>query len=205
LLVPVKSLAGAKTRLAAASGDEPAHRALVTAIRADTLAAAAQAEPVARVVLVLDRPAPAGATGLAFVQTVPGLNGGLAEAAADAAARWPAEGVAALVGDLPALRPPELTDALQHAAGCPRSFVRDAAGTGTTLLAAAPGVPLQPQFGDGSAARHALIAAELPAAAGLRHDVDTPTDLAAAVALGVGEATGALLDGTGQRRSSASR
>ncbi len=76
-----------------------------------------------------------------------------------------------------------------------RAFVADAEGTGTTLLVAAPGVTLDPRFGGGSAARHAASGAaaldgEWP---GLRRDVDTPADLAAALALGVGPATRAAL------------
>lgn len=190
VLIPAKALPGAKTRLAAATGDADRHRELVEAIRTDTLTATHAVAAVARVVLVLDRPLRTGE--LALVQTAPGLNPALAEAAADAAARWPVDGVAALVGDLPALRPEELADALHAAAAHPRAFVRDAAGSGTTLLAAAPGVPLQPLFGTGSAARHSEIAAELAAGAGLRLDVDTPEDLAAAAALGLGAATDAI-------------
>jgi 2-phospho-L-lactate guanylyltransferase len=76
----------------------------------------------------------------------------------------------------------------------PRCFVADAAGTGTTLLTAA-GVPLDPRFGRDSAAAHAGAGA-VPLDGGwpgLRRDVDTPADLAAAVRLGVGTATAALL------------
>jgi 2-phospho-L-lactate guanylyltransferase len=190
VLIPAKSLPGAKSRLVAATADPARHRELVEAIRADTVAAAHAAAPVARVVLVLDRPGPSA--GLTFVQTAPGLNAALAEAAADAAARWPADGIAALVGDLPAVRPDELAAALDAAAAHERAFVRDADGTGTTLLTAAPQVSLSPAFGAGSAARHERVAAELAAGPGLRHDVDTPDDLAAAAGLGLGPATAAL-------------
>ncbi len=89
----------------------------------------------------------------------------------------------ALTGDLPALRPADLALAL---AGLPvrarRGFVPDAAGTGTALLAAPPGVALDPRFGPGSAAAHAASGAVRldggwPT---LRQDVDTAADLAAA-------------------------
>jgi 2-phospho-L-lactate guanylyltransferase len=153
------------------------------------------------VLVVVDRPdaAPAGVEVL--VQRAPGLNAALAEAAGHAAAEWPADGVAALVGDLPALRPDELAAALAAAAGHPRGFVPDAAGTGTTLLAAGPGTPLAPAFGSGSAARHRAVAVELAAGRGLRHDVDTGADLLAAADPGaevtLGPCTAAVLARSG--------
>jgi 2-phospho-L-lactate guanylyltransferase len=189
VLIPAKALPEAKSRLLPASADDAAHRRLVRAIRADTLAAAGAADGVARVVVVTDRPGEPGA----FVQTGTGLNAALREAARHAAASWPADGVVALVGDLPALRPVELAAALSAAAEQPRSFVADAPGTGTTLLAARPGIPLDPAFGPGSAARHRARAAGLDAGPGLRHDVDTAADLDAAATLGLGPATAAVL------------
>lgn len=188
MLIPTKALPGAKTRLAAVSADPAAHRRLVAAIRQDTVAAARAADGVARVVVVTDRGVPGDTT---FVQRTPGLNPALEEAAAAATARWPDDGVVALVGDLPALTPAELADALRAAASHPRSFVADHAGTGTTLLAALPGVALSPTFGPGSAARHAAVAVALNAGPGLRHDVDTADDLRAAAAVGLGAATAA--------------
>ena len=193
VVIPAKALPAAKSRLLPALSDPAAHRALVLAIREDTLAAARQAPAVARVLLAVDRPQGAPEGVREFVQSRPGLNAALAEAAEHAATAWPEDGVAALVGDLPALRPAELAAALDVAAGHPRSFVPDAAGTGTTLLAVRPGHPLAPSFGAGSAARHRLDAFELPAAAGLRHDVDTAEDLISAGRLPLGPATSAVL------------
>jgi len=197
VLLPAKSLPEAKSRLAGATGDATAHRELVLAIRADTMAAARAADGVARLVLVVDTAAAAQEALLApaqtFVQTRPGLNAALAEAAADAAARWPSHGVAALVGDLPALRPEDLAAALAVACASERAFVPDAAGTGTTLLTALPGIALEPAFGVASAARHGVGAAPIPAGASLRRDVDTAEDLAGAAELGLGPATAAVL------------
>ena len=189
-MLPVKTLPAAKTRLLSASASPAAHRRLVEAVRADTLAAARAADGVARVLIVTDR------AGLpdALVQARPGLNAALAEAAAHAAASWPADGIAALVGDLPALRPAELAAALAAAAAHPRSFVPDAEGTGTTLLAAQPGIELQPADGTDSAARHSNVAVALDAGPGLRRDVDTVADLRVAAELGLGPATAAELD-----------
>ena len=73
----------------------------------------------------------------------------------------------------------------------------DAAGTGTTLLTARPGVALAPAFGVGSAARHAADSVALEGGGGLRNDVDTAADLVAAGALGLGAATAAALAQTG--------
>jgi 2-phospho-L-lactate guanylyltransferase len=193
VLIPVRSTGAAKTRLAAASASPEAHARLVAAIRADTIAAALDAHDVARVVRVVDAPEAVDGEALTYVQQAPGLNAALAEAAVMAAARWPEDGVAALVGDLPALRGEELAAALERASFFPRAFVPDADKTGTTLLTAQPGVALLPGFGMGSAARHADQAVPLEAGAGLQRDVDTPSDLDVAATLGLGPATNALV------------
>ncbi|WP_375489807.1 2-phospho-L-lactate guanylyltransferase [uncultured Jatrophihabitans sp.] len=199
LLIPAKALPAAKSRLADASSDTAAHARLVEAIRADTVAAAEAVPDVARIVLVHDRPVPVAAhtpdspERHVFVQRTPGLNAGLDEAARQAHASWPGDGVAVLVADLPALRSAQLAAALAAAAAHPRAFVADAQGTGTTLLTAAPGTALDPLFGEDSARRHAVDAARLVAGAGLRRDVDTPQDLRAAAELGVGAWTAAVL------------
>jgi 2-phospho-L-lactate guanylyltransferase len=101
-----------------------------------------------------------------------------------------------LSADLPALRPDELGVALDHAEDHPAAFVPDAAGTGTTLLTARPGMPFQPAFGVGSRARHReaggheLDLATIPS---LRRDVDTEADLWEALRLGVGAGTSAVV------------
>jgi 2-phospho-L-lactate guanylyltransferase len=189
VLIPAKALPAAKSRLARTL-DGDAHARLVEAIRTDTMSAARATPGVARIVVVADRPAavPDGADAV-FVQQEPGLNAALREAAAHAARQWPEDGIAALLGDLPALRPAELAAALLEAAGHARAFVRDADKTGTTLLTARPGTDLQPAFGAGSAVRHAAVAGELDGEPGLRQDVDTAADLEQALSLGVGAAT----------------
>jgi 2-phospho-L-lactate guanylyltransferase len=68
---------------------------------------------------------------------------------------------------------------------------------GTTLLAAPPGQRLAPAFEGASRARHLAGGARellVPGVESVRRDVDTPEDLAAAVALGVGPRTRELLD-----------
>ncbi len=188
----MKSLPQAKSRLWPASDGAAAHAELVQAMRADTLESIQGADPVARVVIIADRLTRSDG-GLVIVQTSSGLNPAVAEGEAHARSRWPGDGVVAMVGDLPALHPAELADVLALAAGHPRSFVADASGTGTTLLAARPDARLEPAFGVGSAARHAVGAVPLAAGAGLRTDVDTGADLAVARALGLGPRTAAVL------------
>jgi 2-phospho-L-lactate/phosphoenolpyruvate guanylyltransferase len=217
VIVPAKRLAVAKTRLRPASAALPrgrddthddTHAELVLALLADTVAAAVGCPAVVDVVVVTDDPAAAAVVRGRGARTVPdepdrGLNPALEHGARSA--RTPA--VAALSSDLPALRPAELAAALAAAAErAPRCFVADAQGTGTTLLTAA-GVPLRPRFGPRSAAAHAAdgavrLAGDWP---GLTRDVDTEDDLRAALSLGVGGATAAVIrSGTG-RPSGAAR
>lgn len=194
LVIPVKRTAIAKSRLAPAY---PQHRPeLARAFAVDTTAAALASPLVRDVLVVTDDPLVAtdvAAVGARVVPDLPaaGLNEALLHGATVAAADFPDNGIAALSADLPALRPAELTAALA-ACTAPRSFVVDLPGTGTTLLAAAPGIALDPRFGVGSALAHQVSGAvpiELSGIESVRRDVDTAADLAHAVQLGVGPAT----------------
>lgn len=194
LVLPVKRTAIAKSRLAAAY---PQHRPeLARAFAVDTTAAALESPLVRAVLVVTDDPvvsADITAIGGRVVPDLPeaGLNGALEHGAAVAALEFPGTGIVALSADLPALRPAELTAALA-ACVADRSFVIDQPGTGTTMLAAAAGVPLDPRFGVGSALAHQASGAmpiELVDIESLRRDVDTAADLAHAVQLGVGPRT----------------
>jgi 2-phospho-L-lactate guanylyltransferase len=193
LLVPVKTLTAAKSRLATPLAR---HRAeLMRAFAADAVAAAAASPAVSQVFVVTDEPG----FDVDGVRRLPDegdgdLNRALHHAALRVRLEDPTSGVAAMCADLPCLLTGDLTDAL--AAGLsPRWFVADAAGTGTTLLVAGAGVELDPHFGVGSAGRHEAsgavpVRADLPT---LRCDVDTDEDLTAAKALGVGPASRAAL------------
>jgi len=192
VLIPVKVLAQAKSRLAALAGSRRAEFAL--ALACDTVAAVLACDQAARVIVITDDQVAGPALAELGALVVPdeprdGLNAALRYGAAHAAARWPADGTAALSADLPALRPDEIGRALRAAAAWPTSFVADAAGDGTTLYAAVPGRPFRPAFGLASRSRHAAggaVELDLDGIPGLRRDVDTPDDLRGAVALGLG-------------------
>ncbi|MER6627822.1 2-phospho-L-lactate guanylyltransferase [Streptomyces sp. NPDC000987] len=198
LVIPVKPLARAKSRLSD-TADDGLRPGLALAFAQDTVAAALACPAVGHVAVVTDD-ALAGrelaALGARIVAGEPGggLNPALAHAAAAVRAARPGGAVAALNADLPALRPAELSRVLDAAAEFPRAFLPDAAAIGTTVLAAAPGRELRPAFGADSRARHrASGAAELAldAVDSVRQDVDTGDDLRAALSLGVGPRTAA--------------
>ncbi|MFF5293477.1 2-phospho-L-lactate guanylyltransferase [Paractinoplanes globisporus] len=194
-VIPVKRLSAAKSRL---RGAVPAarHADLALAMVRDTVSAVLAGSAVAELVVVTDDTQAAAAVtalGARVVPDVPGadLNGAMRFGADEVAGLGRFRAV--LAGDLPALRPGQLDEALGAALG--RSFVADAAGTGTVLLAVPPGEPLDPRFGIGSASAHATSGAtpltgDWP---GLRQDVDTPDDLARVLTLGAGRHTCALL------------
>lgn len=196
LIVPMKPPRLGKSRLRGAV-DDALHAELVLALASDTLTAAAG--EVRRILVVATDPAavaPLKEFGAEIVGEAGAgdLNAALRQGEALLRADDPDAVVGALQPDLPALRPRELAAALAEAAGR-RAFVADWAGTGTTLLLAAPGAALEPRFGPGSAGAHTGTGA-LPlrsAAPGLRRDVDTAADLAHAGELGVGRHTGAVL------------
>jgi 2-phospho-L-lactate guanylyltransferase len=198
LVVPVKALRDAKSRLRGAVAPDE-HERLVLAVVLDTVTAAAQADGVRRVLVVSSDPTVATVLAGAGFECVPegpvpGLNAAYRQGAAvlreaDAGTR-----IGALQADLPALRADDLAAAIKTADGR-RAYVADRQTTGTTLLLAAAGTNLDPRFGVGSARAHAATGAfaltdSWPS---LRCDVDTSEDLRVACDLGVGQHTSALL------------
>ena len=155
VVVPVKLLHLAKTRLGAYG---PAGRAeLALAFAGDVVDAARACPSVHEVLVVTDDVRAARALAGPGVRVVPDLrdaghNPALAHGALLLRAGDPEAGVAALSADLPAVRSDDLAAALACVGA--RAFVSDTSGAGTTLLAAAPGYPLDPSYGAGSAARH---------------------------------------------------
>jgi 2-phospho-L-lactate/phosphoenolpyruvate guanylyltransferase len=206
-VIAVKHLDHAKSRLA--DRLPPGDRArLVLAMLSDTVTAALAAG-LASVTVVTPDPAVGAAVLPLGAHTHPdpaaagdpdGLNTALAAAAAAVRDRHGPVDLLALQADLPALRPEELADMLVVAPPQGRAVVADHAGTGTTALLVRDGTaPLAPLFGARSAQPHIAsgakdLAGEWP---GLRLDVDTAADLAAAAALGVGSATAAELRAIG--------
>lgn len=198
LVIPVKVLAQAKSRLTGLAGRRRAEFAL--AMAADTVSAAVRADAVAAVLVVTDDPDVthiAASLGAVVLADTPGagLNEAFRHGAAYSGDRWPDRGRAGLAGDLPAVRPAELTAALAAAARLGTAFVPDADGTGTTLYAAVPGARFSPQFGPASRDRHLAtgaveIGTGLP---GLRRDVDTIDDLRDAAKIGLGPRTAQLV------------
>jgi 2-phospho-L-lactate guanylyltransferase len=199
LVVPVKRLAIAKTRLNGAAG---VHRpALALAFAADTVRAALRTPGVREVIVVTDDPEARGLTQSLGARVVPdrddaGLNPALRWGAEVAVEAHPHAGVGALSADLPALRPTELAAVIGFADRTGRlgraAVVADAGGHGTTVYLSAPGVPFEPAFGPHSLQAHlragavAFDGADVPS---VRRDVDTPADLRVALSLGVGPHT----------------
>lgn len=186
VIIPVKPTAAGKSRLGL--GPE-----LARAIASDTVAAVLACALVSRVLVVTSDPSfrPPGAE-IVAEESPSGIDAAIRTAAAQAGASQHA----ALLGDLPSLRPADLAAALTAAARHPRSFVADRESTGTTLVTAAAGMPLLTAFGPGSAAAHralGLVQLDLPDDTTVSADVDTVEQLEVARALGLGSATRAAL------------
>lgn len=192
IVIPVKRLAAAKTRLAG-----PNRRELALAVACDTVLATLNCPRLAMTLVVTDDPEASAALTAIGARTAPdtpdaGLNPALVHGAAVAARLRPELGVAALSADLPALRPAELDDVLAEAENTDRAFLADAEGTGTTLYAARPEAEFAPAFGRDSRQRHRIGGAAeitLGGVPSVRRDVDTLTDLRAAIGLGTGPHT----------------
>lgn len=193
LLLPVKALDRAKSRLVLHPGRR---MRLMRAFVLDVVEAAHRSPRVHGIFVVSSEPLDIEGVEVLADEGDGDLNRALHHAERQVRLTEPARGVAAMCADLPALRTEDLTDALSGGLS-PRWFVADADGTGTTLLAAGPGVELDPHFGPGSAARHehsgaVPLRADLPT---LRADVDTDADLARARSLGLGRHTQAVVAG----------
>ncbi|MFE7553333.1 2-phospho-L-lactate guanylyltransferase [Streptomyces gardneri] len=198
LVLPLKPLALAKSRLAAATGALLRPR-LALAFAEDTVGAALNCARVRDVVVVTDDPtagAALAALGARIVPDLPaaGLNAALEHGVRSIRERRSHARVAALNADLPALRTAELARVLDTARKFPRAFLADAAEIGTTFLSAGPGVELEPAFGGASRLRHlssGAVEIRLTGVDSVRRDVDTGEDLAEARALGLGPRTAA--------------
>ena len=187
VVLPVKGGRGAKSRLGA-----PAGMALAIALDCLDAVVACPVGVVASVLVVTADAEVAAAVAATRAEVVADPGGGLdAAAGAGLSALDPSRPRAVLLADLPSLRPGDLVAALAAASGHDSAIVPDARGDGTVLLTWRPGPVRATRFGPGSAAAHAAdgahrLALDLPR---LRGDVDTLTDLAAALARGTGPRT----------------
>lgn len=203
VVIAVKELRGAKTRLAPVIDDDE-RRALVLAMLTDTIAAAASAG-VDRVMIVSpDKTVAATADDIGariVVDRGDLLNDAFALGIDQALDIWPDSRILVLQADLPAARPESLAAAIERSAGHARSYIPDHSGTGTTALFLNidhPSAANTLRFGANSATEHRTRGAvDLTEGADrwpdLRMDVDTVDDLRAAQAIGVGAATSRVL------------
>lgn len=145
IVIPVRGT-NAKSRL-----DHPLRSELARAMALDTIAAAVQ---VADVIVVTDETMRLDAESLG-ARTVAdeghGLNRAI-ESGLGVISTGSITGV--LLGDIPALDPAELREALEAAAAHPLAMVADADGSGTVLVVAQPGIEHRVAFGVGSRGAH---------------------------------------------------
>lgn len=202
LVIAVKRLAAAKTRLAPVFS-AATREGVVLAMLIDTITAAAAVPAVQSITVVTPDEVAGEAVRQLGARVLPDptpqdhrdpLNNAIA--AAEEAVRVETSNIVVLQGDLPALQPQELSEAIAAARAYPRSYVGDRHGTGTSALIAL-GVGLNPRFGQDSSERHRRSGAiELTGAwPGLRCDIDTPDDLLVARRLGVGATTAQAIAG----------
>jgi 2-phospho-L-lactate guanylyltransferase len=184
VLVPLKRLDAAKTRLASAL--TPAERRRLMAAMVAHVVRTALAADVGRVAIVSsdpEGPAFAGRLGVECVSDAGrAWNAGLAHGRG--LLRAPAAAVLYLAGDLPLVEPADVV-ALVGSGAEATAVVGRAHDGGTNALWVAPAGALEPAFGTrGSATVHAARAVECGLRVvmldrpGLARDVDTPGDLA---------------------------
>ncbi|MEN9938969.1 MAG: hypothetical protein RLZZ387_5548 [Chloroflexota bacterium] len=187
VLIPVKPLHAAKSRLAPAIG--PAERrALALAMLGDVLAAAIASPLTAAVTVVSSDPAVLHLAQAAAADALPDyaadLNGALAQAARELTLRG-ARALLVLPGDLPLLTPADVELLAASLTCAPSAALAPSRDGGTNALLVSPPEALPFLFGRGSLARHLAAAVALGVAArivrspGLELDVDQPADLLA--------------------------
>ncbi|MDG2303090.1 MAG: 2-phospho-L-lactate guanylyltransferase [Candidatus Binatia bacterium] len=185
-VVPAKFGKSAKERLAPVLAQDVRER-LAKAMLSDVLRALGGCPAVEATVVIsrdaaaLELAAASAAEGLPE-QARGGLNASVAEAIAHCTARG-ATGVVIAMGDLPLLRPDDVSAAVERLPERGLVLLPSSDGTGTNLVVARPPDLLEPEFGPGSLARHLeqvrrkAIVAVIHECAGAALDVDTPADL----------------------------
>jgi 2-phospho-L-lactate guanylyltransferase len=199
VLVPVKRLDDAKSRLAGAVAPAD-RRALALAMLGDVLAAVGRSASAASLSVVTRDPEAAAAARLGGATARDDEARPWNAALMGAIAALPAGAAAAIVaGDLPLLEPGDV-DAIAEALDATAVVVGRAHDGGTNALALGPAGTIAPHFGEpASAALHARLAREAgyePVVLdrpGLALDLDTEADLARLLELGPRGRTAAAL------------
>jgi 2-phospho-L-lactate guanylyltransferase len=196
LIVPVKGQLAAKTRLHPPAG--VARADLAHAFALDTITAVVACIPPDHLIAVTSDELTATFVqdqgGTVVADSGEGLNRAVRQGIEYVQRVLGPGPTAVLLGDIPALRPKDLVDALAACSLHARALVPDASGTGTVLLSALSPQDLHPRFGVNSAREHGRdcvrLELDLPA---LRTDVDDDDALRQALAIGVGRHTAAVL------------
>lgn len=196
LIVPVKGQLAAKTRLHPPAG--VARADLAHAFALDTITAVVACMPPDHLIAVTSDELTATFVqdqgGTVVADSGEGLNRAVRQGIEYVQRVLGPGPTAVLLGDIPALRPKDLVDALAACSLHARALVPDASGTGTVLLSALSPQDLHPRFGVNSAREHGRdcvrLELDLPA---LRTDVDDDDALRQALAIGVGSHTAAVL------------
>ncbi len=199
VVVPVKAARGAKTRL---SGMRPERRmALAHAFALDTVCALAATPSVAAVLVVTSDPDAVEAFERlgkvdVLVDRAAGMNDAVREGAGWTGRHAPESALAVVPGDLPAATPELFEVFFARAGEHQRGVLADLEMVGTTALTARRGNDLEPAFGPWSLREHLRTGAVLIDPLGLeplRRDVDLVEHLEAALRLGAGSATRAVV------------
>jgi 2-phospho-L-lactate guanylyltransferase len=189
-ILPAKSFAAAKQRLAAALATGP-RRALAEAMLSDMLVALRGAAAVDSILVVTSDAGArriAGDYGTVVLEDYEQGHNAAARLGIRHALEAGADRALLVPGDCPLLEPAHVDELVARAGvGGARSalIVPDRHGTGTNALLLTPPDALVPAFGPGSCRRHAVraraacTAHEIVEVPSLALDVDTPDDLAA--------------------------
>ena len=203
-LVPVRSLSGAKTRLAEPLDPEE-RAALIVGLARQTIRAALGCRQVVAVEVVSRDRELLSAARLAGAGTVLQRSDGLNEALDEAVASLDPNATAVLVlpGDLPAITACAVDDVVEAASRATERaperplvvVVPDRRGSGTNTLLVSPPGAIPFLFGEGSRAAHEAAASAAGATyvevgGPLAFDLDTPDDLLEADAIGLSHEAG---------------
>lgn len=200
-VVPVKRWALAKTRM---DGGVQMRESLARAFAFDVVAVLSEVVSIEALVIVTDERGLASfgrQLGASIVEdrallSADPLNRAVGLGRSHAAAIRPHSPIVVVPADLPALTARTMDQALQVLTGWESSFVPDASGVGTTLLAASAPSLLRPAYGPASARLHVAQGAKMIVDVDprVRRDVDTVQHLQDAEALGLGPRTTAVVE-----------